>query len=183
MGDSAVKVKRTKEHVVVNVGESRYEGTIDNALISMAFLMQERNQLKAELEAFKKNNDKLDVIKKEIETLVKQSKAKNDKLQKVVDKLPTTEDGVPIVPGLRVFWSSRDPDSSTKGYVIHLVEFWNKHKDSEGNIIDDHFNGCAWSYEIENQDGIDAPLPLPDDFGLYSTAEALEKAKEKKTED
>lgn len=114
---------------------------------------------------------------------VEQIKAKNDKLQKVVDKLPTTKDGVPIVPGLRVFWSSRDPNSSTKGSVIHHISFWNKHKDSEGNIIDDEFNGDAWSYDVENPDGIESPSPLPDDFGLYSTVETLEKAKEKKKEE
>lgn len=75
MDNSDGKVKRTKEHVVITVGESSYEGTVDNALTSMAFIMLERNQLKSELEALKKNNNKKSMHEK-LDIIIEQTKPK-----------------------------------------------------------------------------------------------------------
>lgn len=84
----------------------------------------------------------------------------------LIDKLPKTADGVPVVPGMRVYYNSLSPISATEGNVVSSVEFWER--TSEGD-----FNGTAWT-EDERDPNSGGPLCLPDDFGLYSTRAAAE---------
>lgn len=89
-------------------------------------------------------------------------------LQDVVDCLLHTRDRVVIVPGMRVFYESADPDSATKGNIVHSIEL-------EERTDGDDFPGTVYTLDLQSPYG--GPLPLPDECGFYSSPEALQAAK------
>ena len=94
----------------------------------------------------------------------------NEKLQAIVDKLPKTADGVPMVPELRVFWLSDNPESLSKGGVVHSIEVW---EPREGMLRGLHRTVIARKFEPINGDE-DCSL---DSVGLFSTRKAAENAR------
>ena len=73
-----------------------------------------------------------------------------ERLQAIIDKLPKTADGVPVVPGMRL-WSSYNNGRDVTGFSTcdgRLVEI----------IFKDGFDRCTWAH--------------------YSTREAVQKARE-----
>lgn len=83
-------------------------------------------------------------------------------LRVIVEKLPKTEDGITIVWGMRLFWNSSDPRSSTVGFDVVGID------------VGPHGH-YAITCDVDGEE-----VTAPDDFGLFSTREAAEAAKESK---
>ena len=86
-------------------------------------------------------------------------KARLAAAEAVVGKWPKTADGVAIVVGMRLFWKSDNPDTMKKGVVVAELLQW-----------EDGWGAYWYDSEEERNYG------MPDDFGLYSTAEAAAQA-------
>lgn len=103
-----------------------------------------------------------------------------NKVEETLNKLPHTRDGVPIVPGLRVYFNSYDSKSSTEGYTIDELEIWKKYCHFS-------FNGTAFHVEDYTKNNSENDYMLhdqtnwafPNDFGLYAYKENLPKPKSK----
>ena len=93
-----------------------------------------------------------------------ENNSREKELKKIEDGLLKTRDGVIIMPGTRIFWDSYDIKSSTQGYEVSSINIFKKE-------TADDFNGCVY-VTISDEE-----VAAPDDFGLYSTAEALESSK------
>ena len=104
------------------------------------------------------------LIRKKIRGILFESREKEFK--KIEDNLLKTKDGVVIMPGMRIFWNSNDIKSSTLGYEVFTVTVWKKENP-------DDFNGKV-EVKIENNE---RTFYAPDDFGLYSSTEALKSQK------
>jgi len=103
-------------------------------------------------------DDKWVLIRKELKEILFNSI--ENKIKSIEDGLLKTKDGVIIMPGMRVFWDSNDLKSFSEGYIVSSISIWEKEKDCD-------FNGTV------NVIGKDGEFGAPDDFGLYSSAEAL----------
>ena len=92
--------------------------------------------------------------------------AEVERLREQLTHYPKTRDGAPLYPEMRVFFESMDPKTATVGRVVSSVEFY----EDEGQLEFD-----AFTEDVRDPNG-GGPLVLPDDFGLYSSREALEAA-------
>ena len=99
-----------------------------------------------------------DVFDPENAASIVNAAAEITRLRAIVDKLPKTEDGVPLLPGDRAYWKCTWGERAGQVLEMHMDSF---------HATDEYTLSYGWEYCINHQNA-----------GVWSTREAAEKAKE-----
>ena len=152
----------------LEAGRNEIYPQLDEAIQRAEQAEQERDELKSNIMTCGRCNEKF--IRKPLMSVSKCPYCERDKLQAIVDKLPKTKDGVPVVCG-NFYYDKRQDDGSddeTNIMVTGIVDYQACGAGPEGEKgyytpMDDCVEGCDGTTDFSQ---------------LYSTKAAAEAAKE-----